>query len=105
MQYARMNDSTYCRPACNICESACPLDVPISDVMRTRMYARDYGDLRKARDEYALLGAGAAACLTCTAKPCAGACPHGIATDQLAGATHLALADDGGAGAVGWVGS
>jgi len=105
MQYARMNDSTYCRPACNICESACPLDVPISDVMRTRMYARDYGDLRKARDEYALLGAGAAACLTCTAKPCTGACPHGIATDQLGGATHLALADDGGAGAVGWAGS
>ncbi|MGH7863345.1 MAG: aldo/keto reductase [Candidatus Binataceae bacterium] len=103
VQYARMNDSTYCRPACNICESSCPVGVPIADVMRTRMYARDYGDVRHAREEYALLGSGAAACLSCTARACAGACPYGIQTERLAEATHLALAGDG--AAVGWAGS
>jgi hypothetical protein len=57
------------------------------------MYARDYGDYRLAQAEYAMLGAGAAACLSCTSRACAGACPYGVATEQLAGATHLALAD------------
>jgi Fe-S-cluster-containing hydrogenase component 2 len=66
--------------------------VPIADVMRTRMYARDYGDLRFARTEYAMLPSNAAACLTCEAKPCAGACPHGIATDLLLAPTHRMLA-------------
>lgn len=93
VQYARMNDSTYCRPGCNACESSCPASVPISDVLRARMYARDYGDYRLAQAEYAMLGAGAAACLSCTSRACAGACPYGVATEQLAGATHLALAD------------
>jgi hypothetical protein len=39
--------------------------VPIADVLRTRMYANDYGDMRLARSEYRRLGDGAAACLSC----------------------------------------
>ena len=66
--------------------------MPIADVMRTRMYARDYRDIRLARSEYAMLPANAAACLTCDAKPCAGACPHGIATEVLLAPTHQLLA-------------
>jgi predicted aldo/keto reductase-like oxidoreductase len=91
-RYASLNGDSQCRPACNECANACPYGVPIADVMRTRMYARDYGDMRFARTEYAMLLSNAAACLTCEAKPCAGACPHGIATDVLLAPTHRMLA-------------
>ncbi len=90
-RYATLNGDSQCRPACNECANACPYGVPIADVMRTRMYARDYGDMRFARREYAMLSANAAACLTCDTKPCAGACPHGIATDILLAPTHRLL--------------
>jgi uncharacterized protein len=91
-RYARAHGATYCRHGCDACAGACPAAVPIADVMRTRMYAVDYGDLRLARDEYALLAADAAACLTCSAKPCAGACPHGLAIDAMTAPTHRMLA-------------
>jgi hypothetical protein len=55
------------------------------------MYAVDYGDMRLARDEYALLGNGAAACLTCSAKPCANACVYGLRPDVLLAPVHRAL--------------
>jgi hypothetical protein len=90
-RYATLNGDSQCRPACNECADACPYGVPIADVMRTRMYARDYGDMRLARSEYAMLLENAAACLSCDAKPCAGACPHGIATEVLLAPTHRML--------------
>jgi predicted aldo/keto reductase-like oxidoreductase len=90
-RYATINGDSQCRPACNECANACPFGVPISEVMRTRMYARDYGDIRMARTEYAMLSSNAAACLTCGAQPCAGTCPHGIATDVLLAPTHRML--------------
>lgn len=91
-RYVSLNGDSQCRPACNVCADACPYGVPIADVMRTRMYARDYGDLRLARSEYGMLSANAAACLNCDAKPCAGACPYGIATEVLLAPTHRMLA-------------
>src|SRR5271156_5452787 len=91
-RYATLNGDSQCRPACNECANACPYGVPIADVLRTRMYARDYGDTRFARSEYAMLASNAAAGLTCDAKPCAGACPHGIATEVLLAPTHQLLA-------------
>ncbi len=63
----------------------------IADVMRTRMYAVDYGAMRMARDEYAMVARNAEACLTCSAKPCAGACPHGLKIDSLTAPTHRLL--------------
>jgi predicted aldo/keto reductase-like oxidoreductase len=42
------------------------------------MYATDYGDPELARAEYAQLGAGAAACSSCSEQRCLGACPGGI---------------------------
>ena len=91
-RYAVTNGITYCRHACSQCEGACPYGVPIPDVLRTRMYATDYGDTRFAREEYARLEANAAACLSCTGEPCAGACPHGIDLPAFAPATHRMLA-------------
>ncbi len=90
-RYMQLNGSSHCRQGCDTCESACPAGVPIAEVLRTRMYARDYGDLRLARDQYAALGAGASACLSCAHHACAGACPHGVQTQDLLGPTHLML--------------
>ena len=90
--YARMNGVSYCRHACNDCESACPYGVPIADVLRTRMYAKDYRDMRLARSEYALLGAGASACLTCPDQPCAGACTYDLPIEKMLAPTHRMLA-------------
>ena len=91
-RYARVNGTSYCKHACNACEGACPAGVAIADVMRTRMYAVDYGDLRMARDEYAMIARNAEACLSCSAKPCAGACPHGLQIDELTAPAHRLLA-------------
>jgi len=90
-RYEHLNATSQCRQGCGICESACPYDVEIGEVLRTRMYAVDYGDMRFARDEYALLGKGAEACLACSAKPCATACVYGLRPDALLAPTHRAL--------------
>jgi len=90
-RYARMHGTSYCKHACNACEDSCPAGVAIADVMRTRMYAVDYGDLRMARDEYALIAQNAETCLSCSAKPCASACPHGLKIDALTAPTHRLL--------------
>jgi predicted aldo/keto reductase-like oxidoreductase len=92
-RYAHMNGAAYCKHACNDCEGACPAGVAIADVMRTRMYAIDYQDRRMARAEYAMISHNAAACLSCSAKPCAGACPHGLKIDALTAPTHQLLTE------------
>ncbi|MDO8431931.1 MAG: aldo/keto reductase [Candidatus Binatus sp.] len=90
-RYASLNGGGYCKHGCNQCESSCPYGVEISEVLRTRMYAHDYRDMRLARTEYAMLASNAAACLTCDAKPCAGACPHGLAIDAMLAPAHRML--------------
>lgn len=90
-QYARLTDMTYCRQACNDCEGSCPFDVPISDVLRTRMYAVDYQDIDFAKREYAELGAAASPCLNCDGSPCKDACTHGLNIAKLCGPTHVML--------------
>lgn len=89
--YAHLNGANYCRHACNLCAGACPVGVPIADVLRTRMYATDYQDIEFAQQEYALLGAAASACLTCSGEPCAEACPNGLKIDELCAPTHRML--------------
>ena len=91
-RYARMNGTSYCRHACQDCLAACPYGVPIADVLRARMYAVDYGDMRLARSEYAMLGASASPCLSCAAQPCRGACAHGLPVERLLAPTHRLLA-------------
>jgi len=91
-RYARMHGTSYCRHGCNDCAGACPYGVPIPDVLRTRMYAQDYGDMQLARSEYAQLGVGASACLTCAQHPCASACSYGLPIDTLLAPLHQMLA-------------
>jgi predicted aldo/keto reductase-like oxidoreductase len=90
-RYVRINGTSYCRHACNACEDSCPAGVAIADVMRTRMYATDYQDSTMARAEYAMIKHNAAACLSCSAKPCAAACPHGLKIAELTAPTHRLL--------------
>ena len=80
------------RDACNDCEGACPYGVPIADVLRTRMYATDYGDVAFARDEYAALATNAAACVACSGEPCRDACTHGLDIAGLCAPAHRMLA-------------
>lgn len=87
-RYFTANDAYQCRFGCNTCEGACPSDVPISQVLRTRMYARDYQDLDLARGDYAALGTGASACLSCSERRCAGACPYGLQIESWVEDTH-----------------
>ena len=77
-RYAYMRAGNYCQPGCNACVNACPENVEIAEVLRTRMYDVDYGDRALASDEYAALGDGAAACANCATQACLGACPIGV---------------------------
>ena len=88
--YERANGATQCRYGCGACASSCPKGVPISDVLRARMYAADYGDLELGRETYAALGAGAQDCLSCADRSCA--CPHGIPIADLTRPAHQLLA-------------
>ena len=91
-RYEQRNGATQCRYGCGACLSSCPEDVPIDAVLRTRMYAEDYGARELARAEYAALGRGAEACLGCAHRACTGACPHGIDIASLTMRTHGILA-------------
>jgi predicted aldo/keto reductase-like oxidoreductase len=77
-RYAALQMGRYCLPGCNACEKSCPARVPISEVLRTRMYDVDYGDRVLAQTEYALLGQPARACLSCAHQACLTACPQRI---------------------------
>jgi len=94
-RYEARNGATQCRAACSGCQDACPEGVPIADVLRTRMYARDYGDPAFARREYAQLGRGAAACASCAHQACASACPFGVSIPELTRPLHGWLARPG----------
>ena len=90
--YASLNGASQCRQGCNDCAGACPFEVPIADVLRTRMYATDYQDLAFARSEYAGLDGSAAACLGCDGAPCRDACSYGLPIADLCAPTHRMLA-------------
>ena len=77
-RYAALQGPRYCRHGCRACDEVCPAGVPIAEVLRTRMYEVDYRDPLLARTDYANLGGGAGACLSCVEQPCLGACPSRI---------------------------
>jgi predicted aldo/keto reductase-like oxidoreductase len=87
-RYATLNDPTYCRPLCDACESSCPEQVQIADVLRHKMYFEDYGAERMAMEEYTALTHDATACLTCAHQRCLQACPYGLPIPELTRQTH-----------------
>jgi predicted aldo/keto reductase-like oxidoreductase len=90
-RYLSSSGDGYCEHGCDACEASCPYGVPISEVLRTRMYATDYGDRDFARREYALLAADAAPCISCSLRSCLGKCPQGLEIPRLARSAHQLL--------------
>jgi aryl-alcohol dehydrogenase-like predicted oxidoreductase len=82
-RYEALNGTTQCRYGCRACEGACPAGVAIADVLRARMYAEDYGDPALARETWAATGGGGSTCLSCSGRPCLGACPNGLPIADL----------------------
>lgn len=70
---------------CGQCSKVCPNGVPVADLMRIRMYYREYGWCDHARSEFQALGrnlpALTARCSDCTV--CGRACPAGLANSLL----------------------
>ena len=76
-RYDQLVRGDYCQPHCGLCLDSCPERLPIHDVLRYRMYSRDYGWEREGMRLYATLDRNASVCAGCPA-PCAGTCPHGV---------------------------
>jgi hypothetical protein len=76
-RYDQLIAGDYCQPHCGICLDSCSYDLPINDVLRYRMYARDYGWKEEGVRHYAKLSPDASICAACPA-PCAGSCPIGV---------------------------
>jgi predicted aldo/keto reductase-like oxidoreductase len=90
-RYEERNGASQCRYGCSDCSRACPAGVAISDVLRARMYAEDYGDLDFGRESYSGISADASPCVGCSHQACTGACPHGLSIPALTEAAHWLL--------------
>ncbi len=76
-RYDQLVAGDYCQPHCGACLDSCRYDLPINDILRYRMYFKDYGWEKEGMRLYAKLSHPAAACAGCAA-PCAGSCPLGL---------------------------
>ena len=87
--YAAACTDDYCR-MCETCQPSCPRGLPIADILRFRMYYKNYGHKEDAREYYAALPEErrATACDGCGA--CLEACPNRLAiVDKLKEAHEL----------------
>jgi predicted aldo/keto reductase-like oxidoreductase len=79
----------YCRE-CGACDGACPKGLPVSDIVRSVMYAEGYGHFEMGYSRFQRLPADlkSVRCSECAA--CAVECPNGVRIQQrLARAQHL----------------
>jgi len=76
-RYDELTRGDYCQPHCGLCLDSCAYDLAINDVLRYRMYFRDYGWEKEGMRLYAKLDNNASQCVTCTA-PCTNQCPIGV---------------------------
>lgn len=76
-RYDELTAGDYCEPHCGECLSSCKYDLAINDVLRYRMYFRDYGWEKEGMRHYAKLQTNASSCVTCSA-PCTNKCPIGV---------------------------
>jgi len=82
-RYLALQSGKYCHHGCSHCEGVCPVNVPIAEVLRTRMYEVDYGNRALAIEDYARLGEPASVCAECTSQACQNACPFGLPIPQF----------------------
>lgn len=76
-RYDELTAGDYCQPHCGACLDACAYGLPINDVLRYRMYFRDYGREKEGMRLYAGLDRNSSICAACAA-PCANTCPIGV---------------------------
>ncbi|MFC1556240.1 4Fe-4S dicluster domain-containing protein, partial [candidate division KSB1 bacterium] len=69
----------YCRPGCGDCYGKCPNDVPVSDILRYKMYFENYGNEKHAMAEYRAIPEknSAVQCAECSG-PCETSCPYNV---------------------------
>lgn len=89
--YAAAATDDYCR-MCETCLPRCPQGVAIADILRFRMYYKNYGHREDARELYAALPASkqASACDACGL--CEQACPNRLAIVEKLQEAHGLLA-------------
>ncbi len=76
--YGYLFNESYCRHACNVCQTACPQEIPVSSIMRYSYYALMQGREKEALQKYAGLGnKNAENCLACDGY-CNTLCPYGV---------------------------
>jgi predicted aldo/keto reductase-like oxidoreductase len=90
-QYAAAATGDYCR-MCETCLSSCPAGIRIPDVLRYRMYYKNYGHCADARELYAAVPPArqVTACTGCGA--CQHACPNRLAIIEKLHEAHRLLA-------------
>ncbi len=94
-EYAALFSTEVCR-FCNACESACPGDVRIADVLRFSMYHHEYGEPERAAEHYArLLSAERAEHCSSCAGYCASSCAYDLPVKTLLLRAHAALGPGG----------
>ena len=93
-EYAVAVAGEYCRGCGDICQGACPSEVRIADILRYRMYHRNYGDREQAVARYNALSEEQQIATLCgECNLCTQACPHDLqVVEQLFDARQLMLA-------------
>ncbi len=78
-RYDELTKGDYCQPHCGLCLDSCEYDLAINDILRYRMYFKDYGWEKEGMRLYAKLDetSNASQCVTCSA-PCTNQCPIGV---------------------------
>jgi hypothetical protein len=89
--YAETASDDYCR-LCETCVPHCPVGIRVPDLLRYRMYYKNYGHREDARELYAALPPErqVPACTRCGA--CQKACPNGLAIMEKLQEAHRLLA-------------
>jgi predicted aldo/keto reductase-like oxidoreductase len=90
-RYAAAATGDYCR-MCETCMESCPAGVRIADILRFRMYYKNYGHAADARELYAALPSlqQAPACTQC--RRCEQACPNRLSIVEKLQEAHDLLA-------------
>jgi len=92
-RYDELIAGDYCQPHCGACLDSCTYALPINDILRYRMYYKDYGWKTEGLRRYAALERNAAACVGCAA-PCANTCPIGVPIQEKMLDAHRLLRRD-----------
>ena len=90
-KYNNAFTNIHCRLGCNVCESACPNNVPVNTIMRYNYYFTTKGQEKYAMKQYNNLpGCKPDVCFDCEGY-CEKVCPYGVITRPLLTMAHQNL--------------